>query len=145
MPDAALRPHPLRVLLAFCTAPVAAGTAFAAISTTFLPDKRWPFLDAAAFLSMIAGYITLFIAVPAYFVVRRRVQPSLANIATAGALVGVAPALALMAGNTAVEGKLSGDAVAVFVMSVPAGLAGGLAFWFCAVKPWRRNAVRGAA
>jgi hypothetical protein len=123
---------------------VAAGVAFAAMMTAFLPDERWPFLDTAAFLSMISGYITLYFAVPVYFVVRRRVQPTLANIATAGALVGGVPAFALIVGNAAVKGNLSGELVAVFVMSVPAGLAGGISFWSCAVGRWPRHADRGA-
>src|SRR6478736_4257556 len=132
-PRRALQPHPARAVLGFLLAPLVAGCAFALLSSTLTPDDAWPLGPLTGFMSMLAGYVTLYVAVPIFFVVRRSVQPSARNIALTGALIGVAPGIGAAATAIFNVGRVPRDVVALAAFGALSGTVGGVVFWLCAV------------
>ncbi len=106
------------------------------------PDDAWPLGPLTGFTSMLAGYVTLYVAVPIFFVVRRSVQPSARNIALTGALIGVAPGIGAAATAIFNVGRVPRDVVALAAFGALSGTVGGVVFWLCAVWRSRRFVQR---
>jgi hypothetical protein len=120
------------------------------MADVLMPDDKWPFLPLTAFMSMIAGYITLFLALPAYLVLRRRVRPTMQNVIVTGGLIGAVLPLAIAVGKSVdtgeiPKGEVPSEMLAVVGVSLPSGLVGGFAFWLCAASHSRRFVRRVSA
>jgi hypothetical protein len=83
-----VQPRPARVFLAFVAAPIVAAFVFALMNSL---GSKEGFLTGMAFMLMISLYVTIPIAVPLYFLLRRRVAPSIRNVIIAGILISLAP------------------------------------------------------
>ncbi len=139
-----VQPRLARVLLAFVAAPLVAAFVFALMSSL---GSEEDFLTGMAFMLMISLYVIVIFALPLYFLLRRRVAPSIRNVAIAGISISFAPFIPASA--WIIVAMLSGappenylppdgfvvDLFKVLLMTAISGLCGAIAFWFCAV--WR--------
>jgi len=136
------QPHPARAVLGFLLAPLAAGCAFALLSATLTPDDAWPLGPLTGFMSMLAGYVTLYLALPVYFAVRHRVRPTRRNVVATGSVIGAAPGIGVAVAAFLDKGLLPRDLVVTIAYGLISGAVGGFAFWLCAVWRSRRFVQR---
>jgi hypothetical protein len=125
------RRHRTLVAWAFVAAPLIGAVVLGMLSAVMGDDPRVGVLEV--FGGAVVGYlIALFLGIPAYFILRRRIRPRLIYVALVGALIASAPivvvSLALGQGPPDLaEFQVAG-------LAFLSGAAGGLTFWLIAVR-----------
>lgn len=142
-------PAPWRLFLAFAIAPIF-GAVVLALLQVGASTSTTRLIGAIRLLSLGAFTATALFGLPAYFVLRRVLEPSLINCALAGALVAVAPGLLLelLPVSEHFQFSVGGHATVVdghrtpwgwelwrtnLISTVVAGIAGGAVFWVLAL------------
>lgn len=140
-----VQPHPARATLAFLVAPIASAFVFT-LALSIASDKEVSvneFFVTVFFMLLIAVPITVYIALPLYFLLRHRIEPRLFHMAAVGAFAGIAPFIILFL--LRLSDNLSGvsedllptreipSIAKLLTMAAASGSCGGFAFWICAV------------
>lgn len=154
-----LIPNAFRLVAAFVAAPTVAASALAVVQPGYfgLPYIEAVYRTAVSYALFGAYPLTIIFAVPAYFILRKRVRAKIVNCALTGAIIAALPWFFIGAfgrtGNawtndrpTLIDGQLTAygwaELALIMLLIGAAGAIAGAVFWLVAVggKQTRREA-----